>query len=81
MVKYTSVRVVIFKYQDTKMNFEFTNDFSNLTDSLSLKVVHGTLFCIAEFIAFTCYTGLIYYEVSHRYLPSKLHISVGMRMF
>ena len=65
------------------MNFEFTNDFSNLTDSLSLKVVHGTLFCIAEFIAFTCYTGLIYYEVSHRYLPTKLHTYLCwyMRMF
>ena len=48
------------------MNIEFTNDFANLTDSMSLKVMHGTLFCIGEFIAITCYSGLIYYEVSYQ---------------
>ena len=51
-------------------NIEFINDFSNLTDSMNLKVMHGTLFCMGEFIALTCYTGLIYYEVSYQLINS-----------
>ena len=54
------------------MKIEFTNDFANLTDSMSLKMMHGILFCVGEFIAFACYSGLIFYEVSNQLIGSSI---------